>query len=52
MIISAASPMSGTLRCTYTGTLPAPTARVGLPLLYAARTIPGPPVASTSATSG
>src|SRR5262249_17736986 len=36
----------------YTGTLPAPTANVGLPLEYAARTIPGPPVASTTETSG
>jgi hypothetical protein len=51
-IISAASPASGTLAPTKAGTLPAPTAIVGLPHEYAARTMPGPPVARTRAISG
>ena len=36
-------------RSTYTGTLPGPTASVGLPEEYAARTIAEPPVAITTA---
>ena len=46
-----AMPMSA-LRCTYTGALPAPTLRHGLPARLAAATARGPPVVQMKSTPG
>jgi len=40
------------VRCTYTGALPAPTLRQGLPAAFAAATALGPPVVHMKSTPG
>ncbi len=40
------------LRCTYTGALPEPTLRHGLPAAFAAATAFGPPVVQMKSTPG
>ena len=50
--VSTTAPVMSADRCTYTGALPGPTLRQGLPAELVSSTILGPPVVQMKSTSG